>query len=95
MKHLWVIRCQCKKSTKVHKEGHLLKAKRLGSYEEGKTVLQMVLLCFIVILADNRGDRMSHRCGRSKPRFDVKNPVELDKEYEAEVEDMRRRGDGA
>ena len=53
MKHLWVIRCQCKKSTKVHKEDHLLKAKRLGSYEEGKTVLQMVLLCFIVILADD------------------------------------------
>ncbi len=37
---------------------------------------------------------MSHRFGSSKPRFDVKKPVELGKEYEAEIEDMSRRGDG-
>ena len=95
MKHLLVTRRECKKSTKVHKEGRPLKAKQLGSYEEGKTVLQRVLLCFIVILADNRGESMSHRCGRSKLRFDVKNPVELGKEYDAEIEDLCRRGDSA
>ena len=48
-KHLLVIRRKYKKRTKVNKENHLLKAKKLGSYEEGKTVLQMVLLRFIVI----------------------------------------------
>jgi predicted RNA-binding protein with TRAM domain len=29
-----------------------------------------------------------------RPRFKVKAPVEVDKEYEAEIEDMSRRGDG-
>jgi hypothetical protein len=51
-KHLLVIRRKYKKSTKFNKENHLLKAKQLDSCEEGKTVLQNVLLCFIVILAD-------------------------------------------
>jgi predicted RNA-binding protein with TRAM domain len=37
---------------------------------------------------------MSYRFGSSRPRFDVKKPVELDKEYEADIEDMSRRGDG-
>ena len=32
--------------------------------------------------------------GSSGPRFNVKKPVELDKEYEAEIEDISRRGDG-
>jgi predicted RNA-binding protein with TRAM domain len=30
----------------------------------------------------------------SGPRFDVKKPVEVDKEYEANIEDTSRRGDG-
>jgi len=30
----------------------------------------------------------------SGPGFNVKKPVELDKEYEAEIEDVSRRGDG-
>ena len=34
------------------------------------------------------------RFGSSGPRYNVKPPVELDKEYEAEIEDMSRRGDG-
>ena len=34
------------------------------------------------------------RFGSSGPRFNVKKPVELDKEYEAEIEDISRRGDG-
>jgi len=46
------LRRKYNKRTKVNKEHRSLKAKQLGSYEEGKTVLQMVLLCFIVILAD-------------------------------------------
>ncbi len=29
-----------------------------------------------------------------RPRFNLKAPVEVDKEYEAEIEDMSRRGDG-
>ena len=29
-----------------------------------------------------------------RPRFNVKAPVEVDKEYEAEIEDISRRGDG-
>ena len=29
-----------------------------------------------------------------RPRFNVKAPVEVDKEYEAEIEDVSRRGDG-
>jgi len=37
---------------------------------------------------------MSYGFGSSRPRYDVKKPVELDKEYEAEIEDMSRRGDG-
>ncbi len=32
--------------------------------------------------------------GYSRPRFNVKKPVELDKEYEADIEDISRRGDG-
>jgi len=28
------------------------------------------------------------------PKFDLKKPVELDKEYEADIEDISRRGDG-
>ena len=32
--------------------------------------------------------------GSSRPRFNVKKPVEVDKEYEAEIEDVSRRGDG-
>ena len=30
----------------------------------------------------------------SGPRFNLKKPVELDKEYEAEIADISRRGDG-
>ena len=37
---------------------------------------------------------MSYRSGTSRPRYDVKKPVELNKEYEAEIEDISRRGDG-
>jgi predicted RNA-binding protein with TRAM domain len=43
---------------------------------------------------------MSYSYGRrnmfrsSGPRFNVKKPVEVDKEYEAEIEDISRRGDG-
>lgn len=29
-----------------------------------------------------------------RPRFNVKKPVEFGKEYEAEIEDVSRRGDG-
>ena len=34
------------------------------------------------------------RFGDSGPRFNLKKPVELDKVYEAEIEDISRRGDG-
>ncbi|NIR86153.1 TRAM domain-containing protein [Candidatus Bathyarchaeota archaeon] len=34
------------------------------------------------------------RFGSSGLGFDLKKPVDLDKEYEAEIEDMSRRGDG-
>lgn len=37
---------------------------------------------------------MSYRFGSSGPRFNLKKPVELDKEYEAEIEDISRKGDG-
>jgi len=37
---------------------------------------------------------MSYRFGSSEPRFNMKKPVEVDKEYEAEIEDISRRGDG-
>jgi len=37
---------------------------------------------------------MSYRFGSRKPGFNVKKPVELDKEYEAEIEDISTRGDG-
>ena len=40
------------------------------------------------------GRRRSHRFGSSGPRFNVKKPVEVDKEYEAEIEEISRRGDG-
>ena len=30
----------------------------------------------------------------SRPRFNMKKPVEVDKEYEATIEDISRRGDG-
>jgi len=36
---------------------------------------------------------MSYGFG-SGPRFNLKKPVEVDKEYEAEIQDMSRRGDG-
>ena len=34
------------------------------------------------------------RFGSDRPRFNMKKPVEVDKEYEAEIEDISRRGDG-
>jgi len=37
---------------------------------------------------------MPYGFGASKPRSDVKKPVELDEEYEAEIEDISRKGDG-
>jgi predicted RNA-binding protein with TRAM domain len=37
---------------------------------------------------------MSYRFGGNGPRFNMNKPVELDKEYEAEIEDISRRGDG-
>ena len=37
---------------------------------------------------------MSYSFGSRKPGFNVKKPVELDKEYEAEIEDISTRGDG-
>ena len=37
---------------------------------------------------------MSYGFGNSRPRFNVKKPVELDEEYEADIEDISRRGDG-
>jgi len=37
---------------------------------------------------------MSYGFRSSGPRFNLKKPVELDKEYEAEIQDMSRRGDG-
>ncbi len=32
--------------------------------------------------------------GSNGPRFNMKKPVEVDKEYEAEIQDISRRGDG-
>jgi predicted RNA-binding protein with TRAM domain len=37
---------------------------------------------------------MSYGFERSGPRFNLKKPVELDKEYEAEIHEMSRRGEG-
>ena len=37
---------------------------------------------------------MSYGFRSSGPRFNLKKPVELDKEYEAEIEDVSRRGEG-
>jgi predicted RNA-binding protein with TRAM domain len=37
---------------------------------------------------------MSYHFGSSRSRFNSTTPVELDKEYEAEIEDISRRGDG-
>ena len=37
---------------------------------------------------------MSYGFGSGKPRFNAKKPVELDKEYEAEIEDISTKGDG-
>ena len=37
---------------------------------------------------------MSYGFGSSRPRYNMKKPVEVDKEYEAEIEDISRRGDG-
>jgi len=37
---------------------------------------------------------MSYGFRSNGPRFNLKKPVELDKEYEAEIQDMSRRGDG-
>ncbi len=40
------------------------------------------------------GGRRFGRYGRGGSGFNLKKPVELDKEYEAEIEDISRRGDG-
>ncbi len=37
---------------------------------------------------------MSYGFGSSRSRYSMKKPVELDKEYEAKIEDISRRGDG-
>ena len=37
---------------------------------------------------------MSYRFGSSRPRYSMKKPVEVDKEYEADIENISRRGDG-
>lgn len=37
---------------------------------------------------------MSYGFRSSGSRYNLKKPVELDKEYEAEIQDMSRRGDG-
>ena len=37
---------------------------------------------------------MSYGFRSNGPGFNVKKPVELDKEYEAEIEDISRKGDG-
>ena len=37
---------------------------------------------------------MSYRFGSIRSRYSTKKPVELDKEYEAKIEDISRRGDG-
>jgi len=37
---------------------------------------------------------MPYRFRTSRPKFNVKKPVELNEEYEAEIEDISRRGDG-
>lgn len=37
---------------------------------------------------------MSYGYRSRGPRYDVKKPVELGKEYEAKIEDISRRGDG-
>jgi len=34
------------------------------------------------------------RFGSNGPKFNMKKPVEVDKEYEAEIQDISRRGDG-
>jgi len=34
------------------------------------------------------------RFGNNRSGYNVKKPVEVDKEYEAEIEDISRRGDG-
>jgi len=37
---------------------------------------------------------MSYRFGSNRSGYSMKKPVELDKEYEAKIEDISRRGDG-
>jgi predicted RNA-binding protein with TRAM domain len=37
---------------------------------------------------------MSYRFGSSRSGYSMKKPVELDKEYEAKIEEISRRGDG-
>ncbi|MEM3458852.1 MAG: TRAM domain-containing protein [Candidatus Bathyarchaeia archaeon] len=37
---------------------------------------------------------MSYKFRSSGSRYNLKKPVELNKEYEAEIQDMSRRGDG-
>lgn len=37
---------------------------------------------------------MSYEFRSNRPRYNLKKPVELNKEYEAEIQDMSRRGDG-
>lgn len=37
---------------------------------------------------------MSYGFRNNRPRYNLKKPVEVDKVYEAEIEDISRRGDG-
>ncbi|MBX5328980.1 MAG: TRAM domain-containing protein [Candidatus Bathyarchaeota archaeon] len=37
---------------------------------------------------------MSYGLGRNGPGYNLKKPVEVDKQYEAEIQDMSRKGDG-
>ena len=37
---------------------------------------------------------MSYGFRSSRSRYNLKKPVEVDKEYEADIEDISRRGDG-
>jgi len=37
---------------------------------------------------------MSYSFGSNRSGYSMKKPVELDKEYEAKIEDISRRGDG-
>jgi predicted RNA-binding protein with TRAM domain len=37
---------------------------------------------------------MSYGFGSNGPRFNVKKPVEIDNEYEADIQEISQRGDG-